>query len=65
MAPDVVGLNDAATVQGRKIRVDASNGVKVDSASVIKSDIVRANGVIHLIDGVIVPKRYEPTFAIS
>ena len=56
MAADVVGLTEAPTVQGQKIRIDTSNGVKVDNANVIKTDIVCDNGVIHVIDAVILPK---------
>lgn len=55
-AADVVGLTEAPTVQGQKIHVDVKNGVKVDNANVIKTDIVCDNGVIHVIDAVILPK---------
>lgn len=56
MASDVVSLTEALTVQGQKIRVDANNGVKVDKANVTKTDIVCDNGVIHVIDAVLLPK---------
>lgn len=56
MAADVVGLTEAPTVQGQKIQVDTKDGVKVDNANVIKTDIVCDNGVIHVIDAVILPK---------
>lgn len=56
MAADVVKLTEAPTVQGGKIHVDAKHGVKVDGANVIKTDIVCDNGVIHVIDAVILPK---------
>jgi uncharacterized surface protein with fasciclin (FAS1) repeats len=56
MAADVVNLTEAPTVQGGKIRVDAKDGVKVDGANVVKADIVCDNGVIHVIDAVILPK---------
>jgi len=56
MAADVVGLTEAPTVQGGKITIDAKNGVKVDNANVVKTDIVCDNGVIHVIDAVILPK---------
>jgi uncharacterized surface protein with fasciclin (FAS1) repeats len=55
MAADVVKLTEAPTVNGQKIKVDTSNGVKVDAANVIKTDIVCDNGVIHVIDAVILP----------
>jgi len=56
MAADVVKLTSAKTVQGSSVKIDASNGVKVDNAKVVKADIVASNGVIHVIDTVILPK---------
>lgn len=56
LAADVVGLTEAATVQGQKVKIDTANGVKVDGANVIKTDILCDNGVIHVIDAVILPK---------
>lgn len=56
MAADVVGLTEAATVQGQKVKIDTKSGVKVDDANVIQTDIVCDNGVIHVIDAVILPK---------
>ena len=61
LAPSIVGLgegargNEVKTVQGQFVEVDTSNGVKVDGASVIATDIVASNGVIHVIDTVILP----------
>ena len=57
MAADVVKLSRAKTVQGQEIAIRASNGsVHVDNATVVKADIETANGVIHVIDAVILPK---------
>ena len=56
LAADVVGLTEAVTVQGQSIKVDTSSGVKVDGANVVKTDIICDNGVIHVIDAVILPK---------
>ena len=56
MAADVVKLKDAKTVQGQMIKIDTSMGVKVDGANVVKTDIVCSNGVIHVIDSVMLPK---------
>jgi len=56
LAADVVNLTSAKTVQGGEITIDATNGVKVDSANVVKTDIECDNGVIHVIDSVIMPK---------
>ncbi|MBA2960530.1 MULTISPECIES: fasciclin domain-containing protein [Ramlibacter] len=44
------------TVQGRPLTVSTSGGVKVDDANVIKTDIVADNGVIHVIDSIVLPK---------
>ena len=56
LAADVVNLETAKTVQGQSIVVDASSGVKVDGANVIATDIIASNGVIHVIDTVIIPQ---------
>ncbi len=57
MAADVVKLDEAKTVQGQAVKiVVADGGVKVDNAKVVKTDIVCKNGVIHVIDAVILPK---------
>ena len=56
MAADVVKLKEAKTVQGQSVRIDATNGVKVDGANVVKADVVASNGVIHVIDSVILPR---------
>lgn len=44
-----------ATVQGSNVHIDARNGVKVDTANVTTADIMASNGVIHVIDSVILP----------
>ena len=54
-AADVVKLSSAKTVQGQSIRIDTRNGVMVDNARVIKTDIEAQNGIIHVIDTVIMP----------
>lgn len=56
MAADVAKLRSAKTVQGQSVTIDTRKGVKVDEAKVLKTDIVASNGVIHVIDSVIVPK---------
>ncbi len=57
MAADVAGLTSAKTVEGQEIRIDTSNGVKVNDAKVIKTDIMASNGVIHVIDTVLMPPK--------
>jgi uncharacterized surface protein with fasciclin (FAS1) repeats len=57
MAKDVVQLKSAKTVQGSKVTITVKEGaVMVDKAKVIKTDIPCKNGVIHVIDAVILPK---------
>jgi uncharacterized surface protein with fasciclin (FAS1) repeats len=57
MAADVAGKKTMAkSVQGSEITVDGTKGVMVDTANVVKADIVADNGVIHVIDAVIMPK---------
>jgi uncharacterized surface protein with fasciclin (FAS1) repeats len=57
LAADVVKLKSAKTVQGSEATIVASSdGVKVDRANVVKTDILCSNGVIHVIDAVIMPK---------
>jgi len=55
MAKDVKA-GKVKTVQGSEITVATAGGVTVDQAKVIKTDIVADNGVIHVIDSVMLPK---------
>ena len=56
MASDVVNLNEATTLNGKAFKIDTSNGVMVDNAKVSTTDIKAVNGVIHIIDTVIIPE---------
>ncbi|AUQ61595.1 fasciclin domain-containing protein [Phaeobacter inhibens] len=55
MSGDLVDDMKAATVQGSEITIDLDNGVMVDEATVTTADIEAENGVIHVIDTVIMP----------
>ena len=56
-AADVVKLSSAKTVEGSEVKITVKGGkVKVDDANVVKTDIATSNGVIHVIDSVILPK---------
>ena len=55
MSTDVAGLPSAKTVQGRELRIDTKHGVKVNDAMVTKADLETDNGVIHIIDSVLIP----------
>ncbi|MFT6294967.1 MAG: putative surface protein with fasciclin (FAS1) repeats [Glaciecola sp.] len=57
MSGDIAGKKlMVATVQGSEVSIDATMGVKVDNATVVTADIETSNGVIHVIDQVILPK---------
>jgi len=55
MSTDLSGEIDVKTVQGQKIKINATKGVMVNDAKVVKADIEANNGVIHVIDKVILP----------
>jgi len=55
MAADVKA-GKVKTVQGSELTISKTSGVSVDNAKVIKTDIIADNGVIHVIDTVIIPK---------
>lgn len=55
MANDVINLKNTGTVLGKKLSIDTKNGVKIGKAKVIKTDIECTNGVIHVIDEVLIP----------
>jgi uncharacterized surface protein with fasciclin (FAS1) repeats len=55
-AADVVKLDSAKTVEGSSISISANAaGVKVNAANVIMTDIAASNGVVHVIDSVLIP----------
>jgi len=56
MASDVVGLSSATTVNGQTVDIQVNDGtVMIDGARVLTTDIEASNGVIHVIDKVILP----------
>jgi uncharacterized surface protein with fasciclin (FAS1) repeats len=55
MAADVKA-GQVKTIQGSELTVTTAGGVKVNAANVVKTDIVADNGVIHVIDTVVIPK---------
>ena len=54
-AKDVVGGHPLVTLNGQKIELNTTDGVMVDKANVVKTDIHTSNGTIHVIDAVILP----------
>jgi uncharacterized surface protein with fasciclin (FAS1) repeats len=56
MAADVVKIDSAATVQGQKVMVKVEGGnVMINGAKVVMADVKASNGVIHVIDNVLLP----------
>ena len=54
---DIAGTQvEAVTAGGKTVHVDGTDGVTVDGAKVVTADIICSNGVIHVIDAVILPK---------
>jgi transforming growth factor-beta-induced protein len=54
-ASKVVGLSGAKTVNGQRIDISTEQGVKVDGANVVATDVQCSNGIIHVIDSVLMP----------
>ncbi len=56
MAADLAGQRlSVATVNGAKVHIDGRSGVKVEDATVVAADVEASNGVIHVIDSVLIP----------
>lgn len=53
---DVSKLDSAKTVQGQSVSIRTDDGVTIDGARVVKADIEASNGIIHVIDTVILPQ---------
>lgn len=56
MAADVSGLTSATTVQGSDLSIKTDDGVMINDAAVVQADIEASNGVIHVIDTVLMPQ---------
>lgn len=54
-AEQVVKLESAKTLQGGSVKINAADGVKINDSKVIKADVMTSNGVIHVIDTVLIP----------
>ena len=63
-AAQVAGLSTATTVQGEPVRISAAGGtVRVNNATVTQADIMASNGVIHVVDSVLLPPSLPQTGA--
>ncbi len=62
IAVDVARPDSATTVQSSVIAIGSSNGVKVDGASVVITDMRASNGIVHVIDSVLIPNRKSRSY---
>ena len=56
IAADVVAAGSLPTVQGQSLSVDTTEGVSIGGAKVLATDVMTSNGVIHVIDTVLIPQ---------
>lgn len=56
MVKQVLKIRKANTVNGKDLSINIKNGVKIDKANIIKTDIECINGILHIIDEVLIPK---------
>ena len=56
MSEDVMKMSSMRTLQGDKIKINVKNGFSINNAMIIKTDIECTNGVIHVIDEVLMPR---------
>jgi uncharacterized surface protein with fasciclin (FAS1) repeats len=60
MSKDLAGkTTKTKTVEGSEIAIDASKDVMIDKAKVVKADIEASNGVIHVVDAVLMPPAHQ------
>lgn len=56
---DISSLNSVKTVEGSDLKIDTSNGVRVNDANVVTADIEADKGIIHVIDNVLIPQSLD------
>ena len=56
MAADVSGMTEAPSLEGGMLKIDTSNGVMINNSHVVTPDIECSNGVIHVVDTVLLPQ---------
>lgn len=57
-ASGLEGMDRVTTLEGDDLQIDGSEGVRVDEARVVEPDLLTDNGVIHIVDEVILPENY-------
>lgn len=58
---DMIKAGDVTTVEGKALTITTDNGVKVNNATVTTPDVAASNGVIHVIDAVLIPSDVDPS----
>jgi uncharacterized surface protein with fasciclin (FAS1) repeats len=56
LSRDLIGQKILKSLGGGELYVDARNDVRIDGAKVVQADIPASNGIVHVIDAVILPK---------
>lgn len=56
---EVIAMNSATTLQGQELNISKQDGVKINEAKMIVTDVEATNGVIHIIDSVLMPGNYR------
>ena len=56
MVKQVIKIRKANTINGKDLSINTKNRVKIDKANIIKTDIECINGILHIIDEVLIPK---------
>ena len=64
LAADVTD-GDVATVEGQTVALSTAEGVTVNGATVVGADVIASNGVVHVIDAVILPPGVDPAALIA
>jgi len=59
MSREIVNLQSVKTLQGEELKIDITSGVQIGEAQVTEPDIECSNGVIHVIDRVLIPKSVQ------
>jgi len=62
---DQITDGDVATVEGQNVTISTENGVMVNEATVVTPDVDASNGVIHVVDSVLIPPDVDPATLVS
>jgi uncharacterized surface protein with fasciclin (FAS1) repeats len=62
---DMLSDGDVATVEGQSVTISTENGVMVNEATVVTADVDASNGVVHVIDAVLLPPDFDPAALVG